>query len=70
MFNYVGKENFVICIRVVKGIWKKNGDWFVGVDWDDCIINVYEGGWNYVVSGIGIVFGKCFKFLVVVEFLK
>lgn len=55
MFNYVGKENFVICIWVVKGIWKKSGDWFVGVDWNECVINVYEGGWNYIVYGIGIV---------------
>lgn len=56
----MGKECFVICIRVVKGIWWKNGDWFEGVDWNEWVIDVCEGGWIYVVGLIGYVLCMCF----------
>lgn len=54
VLNHAGKENFVILIRAAKGIWKKNGDRPVGVDWNERVINVHEGGWNYIAHGIGI----------------
>lgn len=40
--------------RAAKGIWRKSGDRPVGVDWNERVINVHEGGWNYVVNTIGI----------------
>lgn len=46
------------CNRVVKGLWRKRGDWLVGVDWNEWVINIYEGGWNYVVNSVGIVLEK------------
>ncbi|KAG0591822.1 hypothetical protein KC19_1G204700 [Ceratodon purpureus] len=54
VLNHAGKENFVIRIRAAKGIWKKSGDRPVGVDWNERVINVHEGGWNYIAHGIGI----------------
>lgn len=40
--------------RAAKGIWKKSGDRPVGVDWNERVINVHEGGWNYVANSVGI----------------
>ena len=54
VLNHAGKENFVVRIRAAKGIWKKSGDRPVGVDWNERVINVHEGGWNYIAHGIGI----------------
>uniref|UniRef100_A0A7I4FBT1 GRPD C-terminal domain-containing protein n=1 Tax=Physcomitrium patens TaxID=3218 RepID=A0A7I4FBT1_PHYPA len=52
--NHAGKENFVIRIRAAKGSWRKRGDRPVGVDWNERVINIHEGGWNYVVNSVGI----------------
>lgn len=54
VLNHAGKESFVIRIRAAKGIWKKNGERPVGVDWNERVINVHEGGWNYIAHGTGI----------------
>lgn len=40
--------------RAAKGSWRKSGDRPVGVDWNERVINIHEGGWNYVVNGVGI----------------
>lgn len=50
----MGKESFVIRIRAAKGSWRKSGDRPVGVDWNERVINIHEGGWNYVASNVGI----------------
>ncbi|XP_024365160.1 glycine-rich domain-containing protein 1 isoform X3 [Physcomitrium patens] len=53
VLNHMGKECFVIRIRVAKGIWRKNGDRPEGVDWNERVIDVCEGGWTYVAGSIG-----------------
>lgn len=42
----------------MKGVWISCGDWLVGVDWNEWVINVYGGGWNYVFNYVGIFFEK------------
>ncbi|KAG0586351.1 hypothetical protein KC19_2G084200 [Ceratodon purpureus] len=54
VLSHAGKEIFVIRIRAAKGSWRKSGDRPVGVDWNERVINIHEGGWNYVVNNIGI----------------
>lgn len=54
VLNHAGKESFVIRIRAAKGVWKKSGDRPVGVDWNERVITVHEGGWNYIAHGVGI----------------
>lgn len=54
VLNHQGKESFVIRIRAAKGIWQKSGDRPVGVDWNERVINVHEGGWNYIAHRVGI----------------
>lgn len=54
VLNHMGKESFVIRIRAAKGSWRKSGDRPVGVDWNERVINIHEGGWNYVASNVGI----------------
>ena len=44
--------------RAAKGSWKKSGDRPVGVDWNERVINIHEGGWNYIATGVGIAPGK------------
>ncbi|CAK9255445.1 unnamed protein product [Sphagnum jensenii] len=53
VLNHSGRECFVIRIRAAKGIWTKGGERPVGVDWNERIINVHEGGWTYVAKSIG-----------------
>jgi hypothetical protein len=40
--------------RAAKGSWRKSGDRPVGVDWNERVINIHEGGWNYVVNTVGV----------------
>lgn len=40
--------------RAAKGSWRKRGDRPVGVDWNERVINIHEGGWNYVTNNVGI----------------
>ncbi|KAG0613348.1 hypothetical protein M758_6G096300 [Ceratodon purpureus] len=54
VLSHAGKESFVIRIRAAKGSWRKSGDRPVGVDWNERIINIHEGGWNYVANNVGI----------------
>lgn len=44
--------------RAAKGSWRKSGDRPVGVDWNERVINIHEGGWNYVANSVGIAPGK------------
>ncbi|CAM6070832.1 unnamed protein product [Sphagnum tenellum] len=53
VLNHSGRECFVIRIRAAKGIWTKGGERPVGVDWNERIINVHEGGWTYIAKSIG-----------------
>lgn len=61
VLNHMGKECFVIRIRVAKGIWRKNGDRPEGVDWNERVIDVCEGGWTYVAGSIGYAPRMCFS---------
>eukprot|EP01018_Ginkgo_biloba_P004606 Gb_23373 [translate_table: standard] len=54
VLNHSGKECFVIRIRVATGIWRRCGDRPVGVDWNERIIQICEGGWSYVAGTTGI----------------
>ncbi|XP_024394182.1 glycine-rich domain-containing protein 2 isoform X1 [Physcomitrium patens] len=53
VLNHAGKETFVIRIRAAKGAWTSRGDRPVGVDWNERVINVHGGGWNYVSNHVG-----------------
>lgn len=46
----------MIRIRAAKGAWRKSGERPVGVDWNERVINIHQGGWSYVTgsSNIGI----------------
>jgi hypothetical protein len=55
--------NFVpLSDRAAKGSWRKSGDRPVGVDWNERVINIHQGGWNYVANSVGIAPG-IMKFL-------
>ena len=34
------------------GVWRKN-ERPVGVDWNERIIHVHGGGWNYITGSVG-----------------
>ncbi|KAL2654252.1 hypothetical protein R1flu_022380 [Riccia fluitans] len=53
VLDHTGKECFVIRIRAAKGIWRKGKDRPVGVDWNERVIHICEGGWNYISGYIG-----------------
>ncbi|OAE30292.1 hypothetical protein AXG93_3964s1050 [Marchantia polymorpha subsp. ruderalis] len=53
VLDHRGKECFVIRIRAAKGIWRKGKDRPVGVDWNERVIHICEGGWNYISGFIG-----------------
>lgn len=54
VLNHAGKECFVVRIRVARGMWRRSGDRPVGVDWNERVIQICEGTWNYVSGSIGI----------------
>lgn len=54
VFNHAGKECFVVRIRVARGTWKRRDDGPVGVDWNERVIQICEGAWNYVSGSVGI----------------
>eukprot|EP00250_Pteridium_aquilinum_P019164 c24325_g1_i3 orf=748-2649(+) len=54
VLNHAGKECFVIRTRVAAGVWRSTTERPVGVDWNERIICIHGGGWNYVSGSIGI----------------
>lgn len=54
VLNHAGKECFIIRIRVAAGVWRSKNERPVGVDWNERIIHVHGGGWNYITGSIGI----------------
>eukprot|EP00252_Welwitschia_mirabilis_P021336 TRINITY_DN5457_c0_g1_i1.p1 TRINITY_DN5457_c0_g1~~TRINITY_DN5457_c0_g1_i1.p1 ORF type:complete len:853 (+),score=109.80 TRINITY_DN5457_c0_g1_i1:585-3143(+) len=55
VLNHSGKECFVVRMRVARGIWRRtSGDRPIGVDWNERVIQVCEGSWNYLAGAVGI----------------
>ncbi|CAM6126838.1 unnamed protein product [Calypogeia fissa] len=54
VLDHSGNECFVIRVRAARGIWRKGGDRPVGVDWNERVVHICEGGWTYISDFIGI----------------
>lgn len=54
VLNHAGKECFIIRMRVATGAWRTKTERPVGVDWNERVINIHGGGWNYISGSIGI----------------
>lgn len=53
VLNHAGKECFVIRIRVAAGVWRSKTERPVGVDWNERVIRIHGGGWNYISGSTG-----------------
>ena len=52
MVNFQGHLLLYGINSVAAGVWRKN-ERPVGVDWNERIIQVHGGGWNYISRSVG-----------------
>lgn len=52
--DHAGRECFIIRMRVATGVWRSKIERPVGVDWNERIVSIHGGGWNYISGSTGI----------------
>ncbi|PIA61273.1 hypothetical protein AQUCO_00300659v1 [Aquilegia coerulea] len=53
VLDHVGRECFIVRIRVGGGIWRRGGEIPTIVKWEDRIVEIREGSWTYIAGSIG-----------------
>ncbi|KAI5064456.1 hypothetical protein GOP47_0021126 [Adiantum capillus-veneris] len=54
VLDHAGRECFIIRMRFATGVWRRKIEGPVGVDWNERIIHIHGGGWNYISGSTGI----------------